>query len=76
MKSEPELRVNLRDADDYIRIGCGASEINGIITAYAKRAAALNKCYNAIKKQILQATNEQELQEISTDEMFLVEVVL
>lgn len=71
MKNNPELKVNLRDADNFVRIDCGANEVNGIIIAYAKRSNALNECYNKIKKKIMQAITITEVNSISTDDMYL-----
>ena len=76
MKAEPNMKIDLKDADNFIRIGCGSDEVNGIIVAYAKRAIALNKCYNKIKKEIMQATTITEVNSISTDDMYLVDCLL
>lgn len=76
MKNEPGLKVNLKDADNFIRLDCGVDEVNGIIIAYAKRANALNECYNKIKKKIMQAITITEVNSISTDDMYLVDFSL
>lgn len=73
MKSNPNFRIDLKDADNYVRIDCGTDVVNGIIAAYAKRAVLLNTCYNLIKKKVMQATSVSEVNSISTDDMFLVD---
>lgn len=76
MKANPGLKVDLRDADNYVRIDCGADVVNGIISAYAERAVSLNKCYNRIKKKIMQAVTVTEVNSISSDDMYLADIVL
>lgn len=73
MRADADMKIDIRDADNYVRINCGIDVVEGIIVAYAKRSIALNECYNKIKREIMQAADAQGVNSVSTDAMFMVD---